>query len=354
MRFERFPAKRKPTPVKKTRPSETAKRSLLLVLLLALLALGGAEHAAMAQTGRNPFAIAGGEAPGGASGLAGTILAWQNKFHIELQTAVKALKTSNSAFWTLAAASFAYGVFHAAGPGHGKAVLASYMIASETALRRGMVLAALAALLQGCVAIALVGAAAVLLGATAMQMKSAANGVELASYGAIALLGAGLVWKKGWAFVAALGAPPDVVASRGGLYCEAVDDPFHVHSASCGHAPDPATLERGFSWTGALGAVVAAGLRPCSGAILILVFTLAQGMFWAGASAVLLMAAGTAITTGTLAACAVFARETARRWSGRERRWASLVGRGAELLAAALVMGLGVALLAGAGLNAGG
>ena len=333
----------------------TAKGRFVAALLLALVAFGCADRAATAQTGRNPFAIAGGEAAGAATGLAGTILAWQNKFHIELQTAAKAFKTSGSAFWTLAGASFAYGVFHAAGPGHGKAVLASYMIASETALRRGMILAALAALLQGCVAIALVGAAAALLGATAMQMKDAANLIELASYGAIALLGAGLVWKKGWAFLAALRAPPEIVASRGGFYCEAVDDPSHVHSASCGHlhAVDPTTLERDFSWSGALGAVVAAGLRPCSGAILILVFTLAQGMFWAGASAVLLMSAGTAITTGFLAACAVFARQTARRWSGHGRRWTSLAGRGAELLAAALVMGLGLALLVGARLNAG-
>jgi ABC-type nickel/cobalt efflux system permease component RcnA len=333
----------------------TTKGRFFAALLLALVTFGCADGAATAQTGRNPFAIAGGEAAGAATGLAGTILAWQNKFHIELQTAAKALKTSGSAFWTLAGASFAYGVFHAAGPGHGKAVLASYMIASETALRRGMVLAALAALLQGCVAIALVGAAAALLGATATQMRSAANTIELASYGAIALLGAGLVWKKGWAFFAALRAPPEIVASRGGFYCEAVDDPSHVHSASCGHlhAVDPTTLERDFSWSGALGAVIAAGLRPCSGAILILVFTLAQGMFWAGSIAVLLMSAGTAITTGLLAACAVFARQTARRWSGPARRWTSLAGLGAELLAAALVMGLGLALLVGARIHAG-
>ncbi|MGA8170456.1 MAG: nickel/cobalt transporter [Methylocystis sp.] len=333
----------------------TARSRVGVALLLALLALGGASCAVAAQAGRNPFAIAGGESAGAASGFAGTILAWQNKFHIELQTAAKALKTSNSAFWTLAGASFAYGVFHAAGPGHGKAVLASYMIASETALRRGMVLAALAALLQGCVAITLVGAAAALLGATATQMKSAANVIELASYGAIALLGAVLVWKKSWALFAALRQPTEIVPSLGGFYCEAVDDAAHVHSSDCGHlhAINPATLERGFSWDGALGAVVAAGLRPCSGAILILVFTLAQEMFWAGVSAVLLMSAGTAITTGALAACAVFARQAARKLSGPGGRWGSLTLRGVELLAAALVMGLGLVLLVGAGLNGG-
>jgi ABC-type nickel/cobalt efflux system permease component RcnA len=112
---------------------------------------------------------------------------------------------------------------------------------------------------------------------------------------------------------------------------------------------DPALLERGSAWTEALGAVVAAGLRPCSGAILILVFTLSQGVFWAGAAAVLLMAAGTAITTGALAAAAVFARRSAENWSRPGSRWAAVAGRGAELVAAMLVFGLGVTLLLGVG-----
>jgi ABC-type nickel/cobalt efflux system permease component RcnA len=310
--------------------------------------------AAIAQSGRNPFAIAGGESVGAATGLTGMILAWQNKFHVELQTAVKAIKTGGAGFWTLGAASLAYGVFHAAGPGHGKAVLASYMIASRAALRRGMVLAALAAFLQGLVAVALVGIAAALLGATATQMKGAANYIEIASYGAIALLGINLVWKKAGAFFAAVHMPSQRVSSKG-FYCEAVDDSSHTHSPTCGHfhAPDPATLERNFSWAEALGTVVAAGLRPCSGAILILVFTSAQGMFLTGVAAVMLMAAGTAITTGALAAVAVYARDTARRLSSPERRWTRLAGSGAELLAAVAVMGVGIALLWGSGLGAG-
>ena len=329
-------------------------RRFSTICLLVLAALICWQAAAMAQSGRNPFAIAGGELTGAATGLTGMILAWQNKFHMELQSAVKAIKTGGAGFWTLGAASLAYGVFHAAGPGHGKAVLASYMIASRTALRRGMVLAALAALLQGLVAIALVAIAAALLGATATQMKGAANHIEVASYGAIALLGINLVWKKGAAFFAAAHTPTQRV-SRRGLYCEAVDDPLHIHTPTCGHfhAPDPAILERGFSWTEALGTVVAAGLRPCSGAILILVFTLAQGMFWTGVAAVMLMAAGTAITTGALAAVAVYARDTARRLSSPDRRWTRLAGSGAELLAAVAVMTLGVALLWGSGLGAG-
>ncbi len=343
-----------------------SKTILLFLLLLVLLGAVGSRQWAMKlapsvaallptadcrlpTAAKNPFAVAGGESMGAATGFTGMILAWQNKFHIELQKAAKALKSGGAGFLTLIAASFAYGVFHAAGPGHGKAVLASYMIASEIALRRGVLLAALAALLQGLVAIAIVGTAAALLGLTATQMRGVADVVEIASYGTIALLGAALVYKKTAAFLAALRAPAEPATSPSGFYCEAVEDPEHKHSELCGcGVVDPGGLEDGFSVKGAAGAVVAAGLRPCSGAILILVFTLAQGLFWAGVAAVLLMSAGTAITTGAIAAAAVLAKKTAKKWSAPGDRFAALAFRSAEVAAATLVLLVGLALLAGA------
>lgn len=326
------------------------------ILAAAALALAWfAADPALAQ--RHPFAVGGQEAVGAAGGFAGLVLAWQNKFHTELQTAARALRTDNSAFFVLAAASFAYGAFHAAGPGHGKAVLASYMIANETALRRGLALAGLAALLQGLVAIAVVGVAAAIFNATAARMTDAAHAIEIASYAAIAALGARLVWTKGRALATALRASAPAGAGASSRFvCEAIDDPGHVHGPGCGHAhaPDPATLTGpSFRWGDAVATVVAAGLRPCSGAILVLVFTLSQGMFVAGVGAVLAMSAGTAITTGALAAMAVYAKSMALRWSGADMRRAAIVGRGAELFAAFLVLGLGLALLAGFGLSPG-
>ncbi|WP_400768977.1 nickel/cobalt transporter [Methylosinus sporium] len=331
-------------------------RALLLfpALVLALAALALSQDAALAQAARHPFAVGPSEGPVGAgSGLAGLLLAWQSKFHLELQNAARALKTDNSAFFPLAAASFAYGVFHAAGPGHGKAVLASYMIANETALKRGLTLAALAALLQGVVAIALVGVAAILFGFTAQRMTEAATWIETASYAAIAAVGARLAYVKGRALLAALREPAPVlaVARRGAFACEAVDDdPRHVHGPDCGHmhAIDAARLGAGFRWGDALGTVVAAGLRPCSGAILVLVFTLSQGVFIAGAGATLLMSAGTAITTGALAATAVFAKDFAARLAARRSSRAETLLRAGELLAALLVLAFGLALLLGA------
>ncbi|MBY6241184.1 high frequency lysogenization protein HflD [Methylosinus sp. Sm6] len=317
--------------------------------MLAAAALLLLQDAALAQAARHPFAVGPSESGGAAGGFAGLIIAWQSKFQLQLQAGVRALKTDGGAFFPLAAASFAYGVFHAAGPGHGKAVLASYMIANETALKRGLLLAALAALLQGAVAIAIVGVAAIAFSATAREMTDTARLVEAASYLLIAALGARLVFVKGRAFSDALREPVLALAPARAFACEWAGDATHVHGPDCRHAHmvDPATLGAGFRWSDALTTVLAAGLRPCSGALLVLAFALAQGVFLAGAGAILLMSAGTAITTGALAATAVFAKGAAARLTQKSSRRATMIFRGAELAAAVLVLVIGVALLAG-------
>jgi ABC-type nickel/cobalt efflux system permease component RcnA len=288
---------------------------------------------------------------------------------------MKALHESPSALWGLTALSFLYGVVHAAGPGHGKALIASYMLANERALRRGIVLAFFAALLQAAVAIALVGIAALVFRATSTEMNDAAFVVEMTSYGAIAAIGAWLVWKKGQAFAAALHATGTrrAVLAGGALYPDApwrpvlaVSSPgqFRAHSPGgaallpddCGHvhAPDPNELGETFSWRGAAATIFAAGVRPCSGAILVLVFALAQGLFLAGIGATLAMALGTAVTTGALATLAVFAKDVALRFTRGESSLAGLIARGFELAAAAAVLAFGVLLLLGFGASLGG
>ena len=118
----------------------------------------------------------------------------------------------------------------------------------------------------------------------------------------------------------------------------------------CGHAhaPDPTELNGTFSWREAAGTVVAAGARPCSGAILVLVFALAQGLFAAGVAATFAMALGTAVTTGALAAMAVFAKSAAMRFAAGETSRVVLVARSFEFAAALAVLAFGVALMFGA------
>ena len=95
------------------------------------------------------------------------------------------------------------------------------------------------------------------------------------------------------------------------------------------------------------GVVLAAGMRPCAGAIVVLVFALSQGLFAAGVAATFAMALGTALTTGLIASMAVFAKAVAVRLArGRGDNGRRLIAA-IELLAAAFVLVLGMSLLSG-------
>jgi nickel/cobalt exporter len=334
----------------------SAKAAMALPPLVFLAAVMMFASESFAQGAHHPFAVGANEgAVGAVDGISGWILARESGFYRLLTGAIRAAQQSGAATFGLIGLSFAYGVFHAAGPGHGKAVIASYMLANEKVLRRGLVISLAAALLQGVVAVTLVGVAVLVLGTTAKHITAAANVVEIASYIGIVGLGGVLVVTKSAALVLAwrtarmpsrtvspvlaAGAPAGFFADD----CRA----DHLHSAGCGHfqAADPRTLDAGFAWKNALLTVAAAGSRPCSGAILVLVFASAQGIFLVGCGAVLAMSLGAAITTGALATLAVLAKKAAANYSKGDSWWALIAGRVFEVGAALVVMFVGLALL---------
>lgn len=320
----------------------------------------------MAQGFHHPFEVGGDEgAVGRVSGLTAWIIAQESSYSLMLTSALRAVKTHHAAFSLLAGLSFAYGVFHAAGPGHGKAVVTSYMVSNERALRRGLVISLLAAIFQGIVAIALVGAAAGIFRVTAQRMNAAAEDLELAAYCGIILLGTVLLATKGaalastvrrhWAarvvpvmhmFASASAGAGFPQQKQGTFFAD--DGSFEqVHGPDCTHChiPDPKQLGDGFSWKSAAVTIITAGARPCSGAILILVFAVARGMFAVGVAAVFVMSLGTAVTTGGLAVMAVFAKKMAVRFSGKESARAEIIGRVIEVGAALCVLLFGCGLL---------
>lgn len=335
--------------------------TILVAAAVVILTLDGAINVVMAQ---NPF---GGPRPSGAEPQVGGIVGWllskQSEFYREMSSTIRAAKSDGSAVWTLLAISFAYGIFHAAGPGHGKAVISSYLVANQETARRGIVLSFASALMQSLVAVVIVAVCAWLLNATARTMCGAEKAVEIASYALIAAFGARLVWTKGGGFIRALQAqqpaPALAVAAQhdqaghGHLirhdHVLRHDDHDHVHDEHCGHAhgPDPSELAGPGGWRRGFGAIFAVGVRPCSGAILVLVFALAQGMFWAGITATFVMGLGTAITVATIAVIAVSAKDLARRLTGSSEGGGALIMRGVEFGAAGLVLLFGVGLLFG-------
>ena len=326
-------------------------------LIALFVTVDGAIHVAMAQT---PF---GGPRPAPepqVGGFVGWLLARQSEFYREISATIRAAKSDGSAVWTLLAISFAYGIFHAAGPGHGKAVISSYLVANQETAWRGIVLSFASAFMQALVAVAIVAVGAWLLNVTAKTMCGAEKAIEIASYGLIAIFGARLVWTKGGAFISALQADRRQPALAAAAHQHHDHDHYHghdhdhhghdhVHDAHCGHShgPAPDELAGPGGWRRGLAAVLTVGIRPCSGAILVLVFALAQGLFWAGIAATFVMGLGTAITVATIAVVAVFAKDVARRLSGGRDGGGALIMRGIEFGAAGLVLLFGAGLLFG-------
>jgi len=270
-----------------------------------------------------------------------------------MTAALSLLKTDTSALWTLLTVALAYGVFHAAGPGHGKAIIAAYGMAQDKAIGQIITMATAAALLQSLVAIGLVAILLLALHATAATMRETAGMVELASFAAVALLGAGLLWQKSNGLARLIAIPvPSTAHHHHDHHHDHHEhdhhpDEHHVHDEHCGHNHAPIAAP-GSGIQGAVAAVFAAGIRPCSGSILVLVFALSQGMFATGISAALAIAVGTAFTTSALAVLAIFAASTATRLAGGvDSPRAVFLARGLEVFAAAFVLALGLALLTG-------
>jgi nickel/cobalt exporter len=328
-----------------------------VLAVAAVLMADALVHALVAQT---PF---GGPRPAAepqAGGIVGWILARQSEFYREISASLRAAKSDGSAVWALLAISFAYGIFHAAGPGHGKTVISSYLVANQETARRGVVLSFASALLQSLVAVLIVAIGAWLLNATARTMCGAERVIEVASYALIAAFGARLVWTKGGSFIGALQARQhnhDHAHAHHEHHHHAhvghghdhAHDHDHVHDAHCGHShgPLPGELAGPGGWRRGFGTIFAVGLRPCSGAILVLVFALAQGLFWAGIAATFVMGLGTAITVAAIAVLAVSARGIAQRLSGLSEGGGALFMRGIEFGAAGLVLLFGLGLLFG-------
>jgi nickel/cobalt exporter len=288
-------------------------------------------------------------------------------------------KDSGSAIWGLFGISFLYGVFHAAGPGHGKAVISSYLVANEETWRRGVVLSFVSAALQSIVAVFVVAVAAALLGATAKSIGSTVHVIEIVSYGLITVIGLRLLFVKGrslliaWrefsrpepqfeALFASAAGTVKLSVGRDGkvshcVQCDAPHRSFHCvgvdghtcHESAWAHAhgPEPAELAGPGGWRRGLSAAMSVGLRPCSGAIIVLVFALTQDLFWTGISATLIMGLGTALTVSAIATLAIAARQVASRIAGARSEMGTLAMRALELGASVLIVAFGGLLLAG-------
>ena len=236
--------------------------------------------------------------------------------------------------------SFIYGVLHALGPGHGKIVITTWLATHPSRLKSSIVLTLAASLLQGLVAIALVTIILSVLQLPARSLHLSSFWLEKGSYALVGVLGlllCGRALKK----LRTLLRRPVFTAFT----------PHHRHHAHCGcghqHIPLP-EQQAGEDWRARLMIVVSMGMRPCSGAIMVLLFSKVIGVFSWGMISALAMAAGTSITISSLALLVHSFRTLAVKLSGKKAPvlwqqigWATLaLAGGAILIAAALIMWL--------------
>ena len=372
--------------------SQLPRLFLALVSVALGVALLGLSADVFAVTS-HPFAIAEQRLSTSSTGWFAEFFAqmamWQSHFYRQLTGAVRAWQQDGWAAWLLLGLSFAYGVFHALGPGHGKAVLAAYVLANRETVKNGAILALLSAFLQALVAITLVGIAAGVLNVSGLALTRATWWLEIASYAMMVALGAWLVFRQMirpvWRWLTQRLARASAATLQSGASHSAQSDQrihhdhrdhhhahdhhhhhdhdgrhaqqdhqplrahqahrelspsaapklamplqpldMHQHDEHCGHlhAPDPAMLTGRLTWSKASSAILAVGLRPCTGAIFVLVFSLAQGFFLAGVAAALAMGLGTGLTVAALTTASLWLNHATVSVVGGQQR---VVGRG--------------------------
>jgi ABC-type nickel/cobalt efflux system permease component RcnA len=224
--------------------------------------------------------------------------------HESLTGNLGALQGSGSptALASLVAGGFVYGVLHAIGPGHGKVVIGAYMFADDRTLRQGLLITALSSLLQAAVAIALVLTVFLTLGLAQGAMESAAAWMECASLALLAGVGMVLI-VRGARF---LGARHRI--SGAGHHDHACAE-GHSHCQACGHAPSTLQLRNAQSLRSMLPVVASIGMRPCSGALLLMTLACLTRQTGAGMLATLAMGVGTGLSVSAVALAAVRSRK---------------------------------------------
>jgi len=264
-----------------------------------------------------------------------------HEFHLALTRELGDLRGKDGVGWALVLMSFLYGVLHAAGPGHGKAVLTTYLLTHRSRLNRGIAMGTAAALLQGVTALLLVYGLIGLAGWLPRETETASLWATRVSFTLLAIVGLYLL-------VRAAGTWSGIVRQlrheTGHVHHGNV---VHVHGDGCGcrHLPSAVEIDTAGSRHAVAGVVLAIGLRPCSGAVLVLILASVMDLIWHGAFAVMAMSAGTAITVVVLAIFATKARDWASAMVADRSPWWALAAGGVGALGGALLLLLGLWLL---------
>lgn len=244
---------------------------------------------------------------------------WQRSFNLQLSGALNSLKANEKeAGLLLVGVSFLYGIFHALGPGHGKFILTGYLSFEQTKLPQAIRLTLLSALVQGVVAIALVSIIVVAFTLSRSYFNLTLQWIERGSFALMLLFGLYWIYQSRRLFF----LPRKRGKIRKILQISPQNRPLaathsthHCHSADCGcghkHLPSADELQTATSWKAQWLLIFSIGLRPCSGAVLVLFLAYTLDLYLWGVLSALLMAVGTGLTLSLFACLVLFTRHKA-------------------------------------------
>jgi ABC-type nickel/cobalt efflux system permease component RcnA len=322
-------------------------------IILALLLVGAASAAAGASAqARNPFGSGSpgpstpappkveerAREPGFLDRIVGQINVWQRQLNERLSREIRDYKESGSLapVFAILLVSFLYGVFHAVGPGHGKVMTTAYFAANRARYANGLAMTGMISLIQALSAILIVGTLAVLLGFKSTRIVDNVTYVEAASNFLIAGVGLYIVFGG----ITGRGCSHDH-GTAGAAHAH------HDHAHEHTHAPhghphhDHASAPVTATFRSMAAAAFASGIRPCTGAILVLLFTLSHGIFGIGIVAALVMALGVFLVLAAIGIGVIFARSRAGRAGARNPRLANLAHRAAGIAGGGVIVAFG-------------
>ena len=318
---------------------------------------------------------------------------WQREVNSELADLLYEAKSNPwGAGSYLIGFSFIYGMLHSLGPGHGKVIVSTYLATHPTKAKASLVLTVISAFLQALVAILLVSVLLWGFSASMRMVNDKANMFVSLSFVLVAAVGALICWKalrniyrsirkpklkvkaittlvtdtsspmsthSPMALRSPLSANAPMLGSASVLQPTTQPNVNHTHAehshSDCGcghqHVADADAINKASTFREYAGIIVTIGVRPCTGAIMVLLFANMVGLYWMGVVSAFAMAIGTAFTTSTIAIMTLTGKNLVKRYlaAGNKNNSASLkvAGHYLQLFGGVLLILIGLLLMSG-------
>ena len=244
---------------------------------------------------------------------------WQRSSVEQLSDLIYSATDNHSAMWSLVEISFLYGIFHSIGPGHGKLIVSSYLATNPAKINAALWITVISALVQALVAIVIVSVFLFVMHLTMHHVNHFVEQIFNVSYLGVLVIGAVIFYQGARYFWQRWGHKNSHSDHSHEHEQHHGQEHHHVHmdgTCSCGHkhGATPQELNHASSLKEYVAIIASIGIRPCTGAILVLFFANLANVYWLGVASAILMAVGTAFTTSTIALLTVSGRKVVQHY----------------------------------------